>query len=566
MPKMRIRLGELLKSEGLITDEQIQKALVDQKAKGGQMGEALVRLGFVKEEDMVRVLGKQLGMQYLSKGKGLLKPDKTNKELLRAIPEGFAKDHVVLPISLTMNSLTVAFADPLDIMTIDNLKRVTGRDINPVVATKTDLLSAIDEFYGGKAQDAKAGPPSAKGGVVTEDGLDLDKVLSAAGEPSVIKMVDAIIAQGVEKGASDIHIEPFEGKINLRYRIDGVLHNMPPPSKKMLLPIVSRVKIMSKLDIAEKRLPQDGAIGMQVGGKSIEMRVSTVPTVYGEKIVIRIMDASRVALDLEGLGFDEGQLKLFKEASEKPFGLVFLTGPTGSGKSTTLYATLNQLKSPRRNIVTIEDPVEFKVDGINQVQARSDIGLTFSAGLRAFLRQDPDVMMVGEVRDLDTAQICVRAALTGHLVLSTLHTNTAPGAVTRLVNIGVEPYLIASSLIMVVAQRLVRRLCAKCKAECKPDKDKLDGIKLSAEDKFFRAVGCLECAQTGYRGRVAIHEIMVINNKLKELITKNASTHILTQVARESGMMSLRESGMTKVKQGMTSLEEILSITYEDEG
>ncbi|NQT46782.1 MAG: Flp pilus assembly complex ATPase component TadA [Candidatus Omnitrophica bacterium] len=566
MPKMRIKLGELLKGEGLITDEQVQKALVDQKTKGGQMGEALVRLGFVKEEDMVRVLGKQLGMQYLSKGKGLLKPDRTNKELLRAIPEGFAKDHIVLPISLTMNSLTVAFADPLDIMTMDNLKRVTGRDINPVVATKTDLLSAIDEFYGGKVADSKAGPPVAEGGVITEEGLDLDKVLSEAGEPSVIKTVDAIITQGVEKGASDIHIEPFEGKINLRYRIDGVLHNMPPPSKKMLLPIVSRVKIMSKMDIAEKRLPQDGAIGMQVGGKSIEMRVSTVPTVYGEKIVIRIMDASRVALDLEGLGFDDAQLKLFKEASEKPFGLIFLTGPTGSGKSTTLYATLSQLRSPRRNIITIEDPVEFKVDGINQVQARSDIGLTFSAGLRAFLRQDPDVMMVGEVRDLDTAQICVRAALTGHLVLSTLHTNTAPGAVTRLVNIGVEPYLIASSLIMVVAQRLVRRLCAKCKAECKPDKDKLDGIKLSAEDKFFRAVGCPECAQTGYRGRVAIHEIMVINNKLKELITKNASTHILTQVARESGMMSLRESGMTKVKQGMTSLEEILSITYEDEG
>ena len=572
MRKSKMRLGELLKAEGLISDAQLEKALQTQKKEGGQIGELFVKLGFVTEQAMVAALGKQLDIPFVSRAKGLLKPDPNNEELRSIIPEHFAKEHLLIPISKSLKSLTVAFSDPLNLMAMDDLKRMTGCEINPVVGTKTDIKSAIDEFYGGVAAAPQA---QAAAGAATDESapkqaasaaVNLDDVFEASEDTNIIQLVDSMILKGVKDRASDIHIEPFDDKIRLRYRIDGVLHDVTAPSKDKLSAIVSRIKIMAKLDIAEKRLPQDGAVDTTVDKRPIEMRISVMPTVYGEKVVMRIMDAARMALNLDKLGFEPSQVEAFKRAVFRPYGLIFLTGPTGSGKSTTLYSALNFVKSPRKNVLTIEDPVEFRVDGVNQVQARPTIGLTFAAGLRAFLRQDPDIIMVGEVRDLETSQICVRAALTGHLVLSTLHTNTASGAINRLINLGVEPYLLTSSLLMLVAQRLVRKLCDKCKVTYKPSSEELIGAEGLKGKTIYKPKGCVECGNTGYRGRIAIHETLSVTEKIKEMVMKGATPNTITQVAREGGMLTLRESGIEKIKAGLTSLEEIFSITYEEEG
>jgi type IV pilus assembly protein PilB len=372
--------------------------------------------------------------------------------------------------------------------------------------------------------------------------------------------VDLIIHQAIDEGASDIHIEPFKDTISLRYRIDGKLYEIPPPAKHLHMPIISRVKILAKLDIAEKRLPQDGAIMVKINERSIDIRVSTIPTIFGEKAVLRILDRSRIVLDLNQLGFEPKQLEPLRKCINSPFGLVLVTGPTGSGKSTTLYAILAEVKKPTLNIITVEDPVEYKIEGINQVQVKPEIGLNFASALRSFLRQDPDVMLVGEVRDLETAEICIRSALTGHLVLSTLHTNDAPSAINRLTDIGVEPFLLTPSLLCVLAQRLIRRLCPDCKEAYEPTPEQLGGIKLNAE-LIYRHRGCAKCNQIGYKGRMCVAELMVVNNELREMIGQRASFQKIREVAKKSGMQTLYESAMKKVEQGVTSLEEALSVT-----
>jgi type IV pilus assembly protein PilB len=459
--------------------------------------------------------------------------------------------------------------DPLDLILIDNLKKLTSCEINTVIATRSDIIKAIEEFYGktslfkeavAASYDMSSLEPAIEDMGSSEEELSLDMLIARAEEAPVVKLVDLIIRQAIDERASDIHIEPYKDKISLRYRIDGKLYEIPPPAKHLHLPIISRIKILAKLDIAEKRLPQDGAFIVKVEERPIDLRVSTVPTIYGEKIVLRILDRTTVILDLAQLGFEAKQLELIRKAINSPYGLVLLTGPTGSGKTTTLYAVLSEIKNPTKNIITIEDPVEYRLEGINQVQVKPEIGLTFANALRSFLRQDPDIMLVGEVRDLETAEICIRSALTGHLILSTLHTNDAPSALNRLIDIGVEPYMITPSLLIVVAQRLMRKLCLDCKEAYEPTAEQLGGIKLKSE-LIYKAKGCNKCNQTGFRGRSCIAEVMVINDQLRELMAQRVSFQKIREVARGLGMQTLYESALKKVESGITSFEEAISVT-----
>ena len=569
MPKEKyLKLGELLIKEGLITPADLDKAISFQRKEGGRLGEVLSKLGIVTDEQIVRVVGKQLGIPFFAWGSGMLKPP-TDQKLESFIPHEFSLKNFVLPLSHTLKSLTVAMADPLDLILIDNLRKLTGCEINPVIATKSDILKSLDEFYGKSsmlksavnASYDKPGTEEVSAAVETlEEELSLDKLVARAEEAPVVKLVDLIIRQAINERASDIHIEPFKDRISLRYRIDGKLYEIPPPAKHLNLALVSRVKILARLDIAEKRLPQDGAITVKIDDRVIDLRVSTVPTIWGEKAVLRILDKGSTLLSLSQMGYEAKQLEDIRRAIVTPYGLIFITGPTGSGKSTSLYAMLNEIKSPDRNIVTVEDPVEFKLDGVNQVQVKPEIGLTFAAALRSFLRQDPDVMLVGEVRDLETAEICLRSALTGHLVLSTLHTNDAPSAINRLMDIGIEPYLIAPSLILVVAQRLIRKLCPDCKEAYEPTPEELGSVKVKS-DLLFRPKGCSKCNQIGYRGRIAIGEVLLINEQIRELINQRASFIKIRDLAVAQGMQTLFDSAIRKVEAGVTSFEEALSVT-----
>ena len=561
-----LKLGELLLKEKLINESQLEMAVSVQRQEGGRLGEILVRLGAIKEDQLVAVLGKQLGIPYFSLGTGMLRPA-VDQDLEHLISQDFALKNMVLPLSRTLRSLTVAMADPLDLILIDNLKKLTGCEINPVIATKSDIVKSIEQFYGKSAMFKEAVDasyditPSEVVEETSDQELSLDKLIARAEEAPVVKLVDLIIRQAIDERASDIHIEPFKDRISLRYRVDGKLYEIPPPAKHLHLPIVSRIKILSKLDIAEKRLPQDGAFLVKLEDRPIDLRVSTIPTIYGEKVVMRILDRSAVVLDLNQLGFESKQLEQLRKVISMPYGLIFLTGPTGSGKTTTLYAILNEIKSPSRNIITVEDPVEYKLDGINQVQIKPEIGLTFASALRSFLRQDPDVMLVGEVRDLETAQICMRSALTGHLVLSTLHTNDAASAVSRLIDIGIEPYLIAPSLLAVVAQRLIRKLCPDCKEAYEPTKEQLKSIKLNT-GLIYKPRGCAKCNHMGYKGRTCISETMIINEQLRDLISQRAPFQKIKEVARETAQMqTLYESAIKKVESGVTSFEEAISVT-----
>ena len=561
-----LRLGELLVKEGLINLTQLEKAVAVQRQEGGHLGEILVRLGMIKDEQLVAILAKQLNIPYFSLSTGMLKPA-ADQGLEKLIPQDFARKNCVLPLSRTLRSLTVAMSDPMDIILIDNLRKLTNCEINPVVATKGDITKLISEFYGKSTmfQDAVeasydvANSAALEFATNTEEELSLDKLIARSEEAPVVKLVDLIIRQAIDERASDIHIEPFKDKISLRYRIDGKLYEIPPPAKHLHLPIISRIKILSKLDIAEKRLPQDGSFLVKMQDSPIDIRVSSIPTIYGEKIVLRILDRSKVVLDLNQLGFDPKQLEQMRKAMSAPYGLVFLTGPTGSGKTTTLYAMLNEMRGPTKNILTIEDPVEYKLDGINQVQIKPEIGLTFAAALRSFLRQDPDIMLVGEVRDLETAQICIRSALTGHLVLSTLHTNDAPSAVNRLMDIGIEPYMLAPSLIVVVAQRLIRKLCPDCKEAYEPVGAELKNIKIKS-DLIYRAKGCPSCNHTGYKGRMCVAEVMVVNEQIQEHINLRSPFQKIREIARQTGMLTFFDMAVKKAEAGVTSLEEALSI------
>jgi type II secretion system protein E len=570
---IHLKLGEILKKQGLVTEEQLQEAIKTQQKERGRLGEILIKLGILSEENIVAALGTQLNIPYASKHNNLLR-SKTDQGLSKIVPYDFAKSNLILPLSKENNILTCAVADPLDLLMLDNLKMVTGCDINLVIATRGDLMSAIQDFYtlarsapiqrpvqDPKHDEKRPAVPKKEDTFFIPDKKDeVEQLIEKAEEAPVIKLVDLIICQAIEQRASDIHIEPYKEKINLRYRIDGALYQIPPPARNLLLPIVSRVKILAKLDIAEKRLPQDGAISFKVKNRIVDIRVSTVPTVWGEKVVMRILDKEAVPLELSKLGFESKPLEKIKAALQRPYGLFYVTGPTGSGKSTTLYSALNETIDPKKNILTAEDPVEFKLDGINQVQIKPEIGLTFASALRAFLRQDPDVIMVGEVRDLETAQICIRAALTGHFVLSSLHTNDSASAVTRLLDIGVASYLLTPSLAGILAQRLARRLCQRCKEPIEPNPDLFGGIKFKS-DLIYKSVGCEECNHTGFKGRIIVTETMVIDDNIRELITNRASYSEILDVARKNGMDTLFEDGIKKVEAGITSFDEVINIT-----
>ncbi|MBI5415740.1 MAG: Flp pilus assembly complex ATPase component TadA, partial [Candidatus Omnitrophica bacterium] len=526
------KLGEILIKQGLISEKQLQDAIEVQKREKGRIGEILIKLGMISEEHMAEALGNQLGIPYHSSSTLELLQPQQDQDLDKLVPADFAKKNCVLPLSRHLNSLTCAVYDPLDLLLLDNLKRIAGCEINLVIATPTAIQEAINEFYfkkGGEAgssmldravessytdikQEDLFSVSREKSGDTAE--LSLDKLIAKAEEAPVIKLVDLIIRQAIDERASDIHIEPFENKIILRYRIDGRLYNIPPPAPHLHLPIVSRIKILAKLDIAEKRLPQDGAITAKLENRGVDIRVSTVPTVWGEKVVMRILDKGAVPLELAGLGFDARQIELLRKALSAPYGLFFVTGPTGSGKSTTLYAAVNETVDPAKNVLTVEDPVEYKIEGFNQVAIKPEIGLSFATALKAFLRQDPDVIMVGETRDLETASICVRAALTGHFVLSTLHTNDAASAITRLVDIGIPHYLLTPSLVMIMGQRLARRLCQKCKEPYEPVADQHGGIVFKS-DLVYKAAGCEACKGSGYKGRVVVAEVMPVDDAIR---------------------------------------------------
>ncbi len=570
MPMLRTaeKLGELLTKAGLVTPEQLAKALEVQRGTTKRIGEVLVELGLLNEMDVAQVLSKQLGLPFASAVSGVLAPRK-GEGLEQLISEEFARQHLVLPISRTLNSMTVACVNPLDLITMDNVSRMTRCEINPIVTTKADLEKAIDAFYGGDSMLRQAigesyelaEPMKADG--EADDSLDLDRLKQAAEEAPVIRLVDLIIRQAIKERASDIHIEPFRDRISLRYRIDGVLCEIAPPAKELHPPIISRIKILCKLDIAEKRLPQDGGFMMMMDGRSIDFRVSSVPAIYGEKIVIRILDKPMELLELSKLVTEPKSLESIKSAIRDPYGLVLITGPTGSGKSTTLYACLNEINSPKRNILTVEDPVEYRLSGINQVQIKPAIGLTFAAGLRAFMRQDPDVIMVGETRDQETAEICVRAALTGHLVFSTLHTNDAPSAISRLIDIGIAPYLLSSTISIVVAQRLLRRLCERCKEAYEPVSEIRQRFDITV-DLIYRAKGCDQCSNTGYRGRLGVHEVMTMTRDIRDAIAKGTPAHALKDFATSGGMSTLWDEGLKKVRAGLISLEELEGVVLLD--
>jgi type IV pilus assembly protein PilB len=567
MRKSKLRLGEILIKEGLLTQAQLDEALRFQKLSGRTIGDIIVDRGFVKEDDLTNALAKQLDIPFVSIRDGSLNPSK-NDNFEKLIPQSFARSQLVIPLSKHLQSLTVALANPLDLLAIDNLKKITGYDINPVIATKGDIRETISKFYGSKdlleeAVDSSYNVEDNREVInVVESRESLEDIVSKAEGAPVIKLVNLLLIQAVKEKASDIHIEPFREKINVRFRVDGILYKIAPPSQHLLPALISRIKILSRMDIAEKRLPQDGGFTVKIEDRLIDFRVSVVPTIFGEKAVIRILDKESIAFELDMLGFTQENLSLFKKSIAKPYGLIFITGPTGSGKSTTLYSALNYIVTPKKNILTIEDPVEYQISGVNQTQIKPDIGLTFAEGLHSFLRQDPDIIMVGEVRDLETAVICIRASLTGHLVLSTLHTNDALSAITRLVDIGIEPYLVASSLLLLMAQRLIRKLCPKCKRPVKMPEDIARHYNISKRD-IFAAGGCDFCRNTGYRGRIAIHEILLVNQELRQLIANRADISRIKDMAKRDGMKTLPENGLVKVVEGVTSIDEVMSSVFE---
>ncbi len=599
---MALRLGEFLLKEGLVNEDQLNKALEQQKATGGRLGYHLVRLGYLSEEDITKVLSRQFGIPSVNLASYQIDP-----EILKLIPSDVAKKYLVIPVSRVGSTLTLAMADPSNVFAIDDIKFMTGFNIEPVVAAEISIIDAIKKHYGGggamelvkdKASiDAKEfdlgeddmdespfdefeeGPSVdvddfdtlVHGAVdnveVVEEEMD-EKGVDDVDAP-IVKLVNGILIKAIKMGVSDIHIEPYEKSFRVRYRLDGVLRNAMSLPLKIRNAIISRVKIMSKLDIAERRLPQDGRIKLKLGKKKdMDFRVSVLPTLFGEKIVMRLLDKSNLQLDMTKLGFDEKALADFQSALKKPFGMVLVTGPTGSGKTTTLYSALHQLNQVSENIMTAEDPVEYNLPGINQVQMHEEIGLNFAAALRSFLRQDPDIIMVGEIRDYETAEIAVKAALTGHLVLSTLHTNDAPSTVNRLLNMGVEPFLVASSTILILAQRLVRKICANCKEEVELNPQALIEVGFTPEEaeslKLYHGHGCLTCSNTGYKGRLALYEVMPISDRLKDLILQGASATELKDAAVEEGMSTLRMSGIEKIRQGMTSIEEVMRVTFSD--
>jgi type IV pilus assembly protein PilB len=562
------RLGELLVRENLISVQQLRKAQEEQQKSGARIGTALIKTGAIEESKLTDFLSKQYGVPAIN-----LKDFDIDPEIIKLVPKEVAEKHLVIPVNRAGPSLIVAMCDPSNIYAVDDLKFLTGYNIEAVVASEVSIREALERYHAEKGPSLEdlVGEVTEDVEVAqAEDEANIAEMARAADDAPVVKLVNLILLDAIKKGASDIHIEPYEKDFRVRFRIDGVMYEVMRPPQKLKQAITSRLKIMAELDISERRLPQDGRIKIKIGGgKEMDFRVSVCPTLFGEKVVMRLLDKSNLQLDMTKLGFDPEPLKWFKEAIDRPYGMVLVTGPTGSGKTTTLYSALSSLNEVGTNLCTAEDPVEFNFAGINQVQMHEDIGLNFAAALRSFLRQDPDIIMIGEIRDFETAEIGIKAALTGHLVLSTLHTNDAPGTVSRLLNMGIEPFLVTASLNLILAQRLCRRLCNACKkpAEGVDDQALIDaGVPPEKLGTFtlFQKNGCRECNDRGYRGRVAVYEVMPFWDGLKELVINGGSAAELKQEAIRLGMSSLRMSALAKMMAGVTTLDEVVGNTGPD--
>jgi type IV pilus assembly protein PilB len=589
---MALQVGELLLKEKRITSDQLKEALNHQRQNGGKLGLHLITLGFVKEDELTALLSKQYGVPSITLGTFEIDPS-----VVKLVPAETAAKYQVIPVTRSGATLTLAMTDPTNVFAMDDIRFMTGYNVEPVVASERSVLEAVAKYYGKSLGNGSNGSNGSGSGASALDIAsraleempdlaghsedvevleDLEEIsaetLAKQGEDApIIRLVNVLLMGAIQKGASDIHIEPYEKELRVRYRIDGLLYNIMSPPMKFRDAVTSRIKIMSKLDIAEKRLPQDGRIKIRFQDdgkqKEIDFRVSCLPTLFGEKIVMRLLDSSKLMLDMTKLGFESESLKKFEHAIEKPWGMVLVTGPTGSGKTNTLYSSISKINKSDTNIMTAEDPVEFNLVGVNQVQVRENIGLTFAATLRSFLRQDPNTILVGEIRDFETAEIAVKAALTGHLVLSTLHTNDAPSTINRLMNMGIEPFLVASSLNLVCAQRLVRRLCKHCSEKHPVPAAALAQAGFSPEDAKTvipnRGKGCEKCNNTGFKGRVGLYEVMEITEDLRELILVGASALELRRKAVEGGMITLRQSGLRKVKEGVTTIDEVVRETVK---
>jgi type IV pilus assembly protein PilB len=611
---MPVKLGELLLKENMVTPQQLQEALGHQKMNGGKLGKAFVSLGYVRDEEITSLLSRQYGVPSIN-----LDHFEVDPTIIKIIPAETARKYQILPLSRSGATLTISMADPTNVFAMDDIKFMTGYNVEPVVASETSIEEAIEKYYGSTRslqlkQDFGGGGSQGTFGLGTapslremidapgltfddmasvglhevdldsigeteadvetvkteEDEIDLGALAKSSEAAPVIKLSNVLLIDALKRGASDIHIEPYEKEFRVRFRIDGVLYNVMALPMKLKDPLTSRIKIMAKLDISEKRLPQDGRIKIRLKieerSREMDFRVSSLPTLWGEKIVLRLLDKTKLMLDMTKLGFEQDSLDRFKRAIAKPYGIVLVTGPTGSGKTNTLYSAITALNKPDTNIMTAEDPVEFNLAGINQVQIKEQIGLNFAAALRAFLRQDPNIILVGEIRDYETAEIAVKAALTGHLVLSTLHTNDAPSTVSRLVNMGIEPFLVGTAVNLIQAQRLIRKICSSCKEENKeiPSKTLVEiGFPPDAVGSFklYKGRGCGNCNGTGYKGRVGLYEVMEISEGIRDLIMVGATAVELKKKALEEGMLTLRMSGLEKIKQGITTIEEVLRET-----
>jgi type IV pilus assembly protein PilB len=568
------RIGELLVKAGKLTPERLQQALAAQQDQGGRLGTHLVRMGFIEDEDLVEFLSQRYGVPAINLGEV-----EVDEAILKVIPPDVCRKYTILPVSKAGAKLTIAMVDPTNVFAMDDIKFMTGYNVEPVVASESSLRTAIDDYYGSThsielkkvMEDLAVADDTDLEVLEEEEDLDLAALEQQSEEAPVVRLVNIILTDAIKRGASDIHIEPYEKEYRVRYRIDGLLYEMMRPPLKLKEAITSRIKIMAKLDIAEKRLPQDGRIKIKTRLankiKDLDFRVSVLPTIFGEKIVMRLLDKDALMLDMTKLGFETDPLRRFEQAIFRPYGMVLVTGPTGSGKTNTLYSALSRINTPEVNIMTAEDPVEFNLQGINQVQMKEQIGLNFAAALRSFLRQDPNIVLVGEIRDFETAEVAIKAAMTGHLVLSTLHTNDAPSSINRMMNMGIEPFLVASSVHLVVAQRLVRTICLQCKEAADVQPQALVNIGFNKAElkalKLFRGRGCERCSGTGYKGRVGLFEVMEIDDEVRELILSGGSAYELRQKALQNGMVSLRLSGLQKIRDGITTIEEVIRETVQ---
>jgi len=564
------KIGEILLHQGRITEEQLRKCLNEQRFKKEKLGQLLVSMGFAVEDDVVWALAQQMGLDYVLPDRLL----ETHEAIVGLVPEVFAKQHLVIPISATDSTLHVAMADPDDIVAIDSLQKLTGRSIDVAIASRSSILGAIEQLYVRIRKTEEVTEVMgdlqffAEADSEDEGLVDMSRADMTIDDAPIVKLINVMLSEALKERATDIHVEMQDTHVSIRYRIDGVLQEVMSPPKTAHPGLISRLKILSRLNIAEKRLPQDGRFTIKAPGKEVDVRVSILPTVNGEKVVLRLLDKTGFAMTLETLGFEADMLKIFRRWIIQPYGMLIISGPTGSGKSTTLYASLKEIKNPADNLTTVEDPVEYHLDGINQVQVKAGIGLTFSAALRSILRQDPDKLLIGEIRDPETADIAVKFSLTGHLVFTTLHANDAPSTITRLIDIGVPPFLVGSCLNLVMAQRLVRRICLKCKTPYEATRDELEILELDNERgrnmKFYRGKGCVHCRNTGYYGRIGIFEMLEMRQNIRRLVFNNANQEDIRELAMKQGMITLREAGITKIQQGITTIQEVLRSTVTE--